>query len=539
MKNNLRSIVLYLIVSAILCACAVAPEKIDGEKANPTAENDAYPIHYDISIGYWDIEQAVNSQDAMVDSIEDKFNITISPVNVAWGDDLERYLIMASTGKLPNVFSANVTRSSTYWDWAKQGIIRALPKNLSSYPNLDRVLNSDEANLLKIDNLIYCIPRTAFADRDLSYSDVGLLVRRDWMDKLGIKNPQNFSEFSEMLTRFTLEDPDENGINDTAGLSVNNRYALGKWIILTLNADCNTYSWVKRDGEYVPSFVTEDFLDIVTALDYMYETQALDKDFAIQRVNEATDKFAKGSLGALEYKSAPSAIATIAELWEEYQPDKDFSECVDFLPVFPSLDGNTYRNVSISYWSESLISSSVDDAKMERIVALYDYLLSEDGTMFSKYGIEGTDFIKTDEGVEITRKKNDSENGYMPLTEIYPSARFLKTLASWGLSEMDFLPNQTNYFVYGKGIVDMCYNSMEWTFKNTIEMDRPVEVMTLAAMENNEFTTERVVDDLTRVILSSEDAVEAWKKVVAEYEAEGINEMIAGMNELANEYGLK
>ncbi len=538
MKNKIKSIALYIISAIILCSCSVSTDNNIAAESTDLVNN-SYPVHYDISIGYWDIDNAVGTYDELLRAIEDKFNISISPVSVSWGDYLERYLIMASTGKLPNVFSANVTRSSTYWDWAKQGIIRALPQNLEQHGNVVKALSLDEAKLLEIDGKYYCIPRTAFADEDLSYSDVGLLIRRDWMEALGIENPQNFEEFSEMLTRFALEDPDGNGVDDTSGLSVNNRYALGKWVILTLHADFNTYSWVKRDGEYIPSFMTEDFLDIITALDYMYETKALDQDFAIQRVNEATSKFAKGELGALEYKSSPSAVSTVKELWNEYQPGKDFDECVDLLPVFPSLDGNTYRNVSISYWSESLISSSVDDGKMERILSLYDYLMSAEGTQLAKYGIEGKDFNNTGDGVKITRTKNSEGDGYMPLDEIYPSASYLSTLASWGVSKQDFLPNESNNFVYGEDVATMCYDYMEWTFNNTVVMDRPVEFMTLASMGNNEFTSDRVIDDITRVILSSDDAMAAWQNIVAGYEDEGINEMIADMNELAKKYDIK
>ena len=46
----------------------------------------------------------------------------------------------------------------------------------------------------------------------------GILIRKDWLDKLGLKVPKTTDEFFEVMKAFTFKDPDGNGKNDTYGL---------------------------------------------------------------------------------------------------------------------------------------------------------------------------------------------------------------------------------------------------------------------------------------------------------------------------------
>jgi putative aldouronate transport system substrate-binding protein len=45
-------------------------------------------------------------------------------------------------------------------------------------------------------------------------------VRKDWMEKLGLGEPQDLDEYYRMLKAFTTQDPDGNGVNDTYGLAL-------------------------------------------------------------------------------------------------------------------------------------------------------------------------------------------------------------------------------------------------------------------------------------------------------------------------------
>ncbi|NOY10350.1 MAG: extracellular solute-binding protein [Spirochaetes bacterium] len=46
------------------------------------------------------------------------------------------------------------------------------------------------------------------------------IVRKDWMEKLGIADPNTLDEYYQMLKAFKTQDPDGNGIDDTYGLAI-------------------------------------------------------------------------------------------------------------------------------------------------------------------------------------------------------------------------------------------------------------------------------------------------------------------------------
>jgi ABC-type glycerol-3-phosphate transport system substrate-binding protein len=49
---------------------------------------------------------------------------------------------------------------------------------------------------------------------------VGLFVRKSWLDNLGAEVPTNWQELSDLAVRFTTEDPDGNGVDDTFGYCI-------------------------------------------------------------------------------------------------------------------------------------------------------------------------------------------------------------------------------------------------------------------------------------------------------------------------------
>ena len=62
------------------------------------------------------------------------------------------------------------------------------------------------------------------------------------------------------------------------------------------------------------------------------------------------------------------------------------------------------------YWGVNSISTNVDDEKLDRILDIWDWLLSDEGMNFRMYGFEGKDFVKTGDGIELLWSKNDLGN---------------------------------------------------------------------------------------------------------------------------------
>lgn len=506
-------------------------------------EGKDFSSHLEISIAYWDIEDmaALPQADAIQACIEKLLNITIKPISVSWTNYKDYYQMLDATDNLPDVF-ANVTISSNdsndsaiYEEYISSGSIRALPDDLSEYPNLSRIF--DEVPSIRYrDGKFYAIPRITFTDSVLSSTDAAMLVRRDWMNSLGISDPRNLEEFAAMCSAFAREDPDGNGLDDTIGYNVNNRVALGKWLILGIAPECNTYNWVEaEDGSYVPSWTTEAFEQVVTAYRMLYDCQGLDPDFYVKTPDTVLEDFASGRLGALEYKSSAGSISELLRKWNLYN-DQPFEDCVDVLHIFQAPDGNCYSNSSSLFWSESFLSSSVDDEKLERILCLYEFLLSEEGLRLTKYGIEGEDYQVNADGECESLISSDTKSHALVLKDKYPSIALFVNLANIGGSWSDFENTPINVARYGKHCVELANKDLLWNQEHTIQVERPYDFLLFPKENSSHFSTGDAFDSFVKCIIGSEDPLIMWQDFLESCREEGLEEYIARQNQLYRDH---
>nr|WP_296486834.1 hypothetical protein [uncultured Acetatifactor sp.] len=502
----------------------------------------------DISVGYWDIDAMTKTTqpDGMTRYIEELFNITLHPMSVTWTNYKERYQFLSFTNSLPDMF-ATITLSSTdnndtatYSDLVGSGSIRSLPEDMSAYPILKGMLEA-APSIRYIDGRYYAIPRISYMDPILGAMDAAILVRRDWMDNLGYDDPQNFEEFAELTAAFANDDPDGNGLDDTIGYNVNNRSALGKWVILGIAPECNVYSWVEENGRFVPSWTTDAFQDVVSAYRYLYETGGLDPAFYSKSPTTIQDDFAAGRLGAMEYKSFPMSLMDLKEDWDMLN-DKPFEECVDILPIFPAPNGVRYSNSSNLFWSETYISSSVDDAKLERILALFEFLMSEEGQDFCHYGIEGEDYIRLESGeyqclLDLTSADGKSVSLSTALAEKYPSSSLFVNLATWDICDWNSLEmNEMNFLLYGEHCMKLSNKSALWFRDNTTQLERPYAFLNFPKEATDLFSTNRAFEAFVDCVIGDQDAVAMWKDVLEDMRENGLEEYIDRQNELYREY---
>lgn len=517
----------FALSSIILCGCSSNTTTVSAYTNLDTL---------DVSIGYWNIEDMSNiKKDDMRSYIEKMFSISITPISVDWSNYKDYYQMLSVTNSLPDVFatltiSSNDSNDSAYYeDLILSGSIQPLPDDLHEWPNLEKLMNQLSYTRYS-DGHFYAIPRLSFVDPILACSDAAMIVRRDWMENLELDNPTTIDEFIDLIASFANEDPDQNGVDDTIGYNVNALTALGKWVMLGIAPNCNTYGWIEQDGSYIPSWYSDDFRDVVAIYQKMYEIGGLDPDFYLKNPNEVVSDFASGRLGALEYKSSPSSLQLLEEQWNLYN-DKPFEECVDILPMFPAPDGTTYCNSSSPFWSESFISSSVDDEKLKRILAMFDFLLSDEGLYMSKYGLENIDY-KVDSTGNYTCLLDTNKTSLLTLLENkYPSITLFSGLATWGGSDADFALNDMNFARYGKHCVVLANKDITWNKEHAVLVNRPYDFLISPKESSELFSTANAFSCFIKAIIGSEPALSMWDASIEEMEKQGLNDYIKRQND--------
>ena len=538
MKKQLSFLLLFSFF--LLSGCHVGDDSTT--VASTTSD---YDTHFEISVAFWDIQamESATTKDPMWECIEEKFNITLLPINLNWSDYNERLLIMSVSDSLPDVFATNtLINESTpllIEDLLNRELIRSLPSDLVAYPNISWTVSELREFITFTDDQIYAFPRCSFLDSSLSSSDAGVLVRKDWLDTLGIEPPQNIEEFIAMTAAFAGDDPDGNGLDDTIGYNSNTVTTLGKWLNLGIAPHCNVYSWVESDTLFIPSFLTPEFEQVVTSYRKLYEVGGLDPNFYTKKTNDALYDFARGKLGVLEHKLSPAAISEVEIQWNSFQGNAlPFEEAVTYLRIFPSPEGITYSNSSLQFWSESMFSSNVDDEKMERILALYDYLISEEGFMLTRYGMENLDYTIDESGNYVCLLDTSKDSLNALLTKKYPALNLFKSLATWGGTQDDFFPNTANILRYGEHPTQLAYDSLIWNHENTTPISRADTFNSLIKKNNTRFSITSMQDDFIEVIIGTDDPIAMWHNKIEAWYQNGLEEYILEQNELANEKGI-
>ncbi|QHW35091.1 extracellular solute-binding protein [Paenibacillus rhizovicinus] len=128
-------------------------------------------------------------------------------------------LLMSAKDTRPNILWTGDTKE--YTKWVKAGIVQDLTPSLQKYGKeiLDYYTKDtmfyhwDKSG--KIFRVPGDVPEASF---------MTTIVRKDWLDKLGLKEPKTLDEYVAMLRAFTNDDPDGNGKKDTYGLSGDNYY---------------------------------------------------------------------------------------------------------------------------------------------------------------------------------------------------------------------------------------------------------------------------------------------------------------------------
>lgn len=539
-KSLLALLVALTIMASSIAGCGSVKEatfETTNKPATSTmqttvAETSVPKDKMEISIALWNITGSLpqGTDDKVFDVLKQKLNITIKPVNLTWDDYTQKVQIWAASQQLPDVFAVDTRKGQTYKKWVDQGVVRAVPENLSKYPNLKGLLDQPNVMAYKDPNgKYYCIPRPAFKNTANYCLEYGIKVRKDWMENVGItKDPENTDEFIALMKAFVEKDPDRNGQNDTIGITAYN----AGWMINNLNTSlCPELNipWIKEDGKWIPGFFSKKVVAGLKEMKKIYDSGAMDKDMAILKGTEGEDKFFTGKAGALAHK--PSLDEAEGEKWSKAYPDKKYGDSVMVLNPWKAPDGNTYRFEEDSVWSESYFPANVSDEKMDRILMLYDFMLSPEGMNLFHYGIEGTDYKKNGDKIEITRPK-DKSGSFVKLSSIYPICNEFWFLATWD-SEFCIMEDPTIEPSRLKVINDYYKFNMEKCIAVPTNYTLPFIDIPSKDKMNADY-----VGDIMKSIMS-DDVEKTWNEIIAEHMKNGYEKAIQEMNDAAAKAGIQ
>ncbi|WP_460798599.1 extracellular solute-binding protein, partial [Microbacterium sp. GXF0217] len=301
-------------------------------------------------------------------SYGDKVNITLA------GDDLPQVMVIQS--KDPS-FVRNA-EAGAYWD---------LTEYLDDYPNLKTTL-PDVQNNASVNGHVYGI----FRGRDVMRQAV--IIRKDWLDNLGLDLPETTEDLYEIAKAFTDEDPDDNGIDDTYGITI------PKWPApIGTNSPWDAIEtwygagnrWTERDGELVPNFTTDEWLEAVQFERRLVEEGLVNGDFATLDPTKWDEQFLTGKGGIIV--DVHSRATVLAGLLKQLDPE-NFTSQITVTGNLIGPDGELHALPTAGYSGYLVIPKAQvrTEAQLRGVLEVLNKLNSFEAGVLLNNGIEGVTY---------------------------------------------------------------------------------------------------------------------------------------------------
>ncbi|GHU90616.1 sugar ABC transporter substrate-binding protein [Spirochaetia bacterium] len=531
MKRKQAVVIVVSLLAAVFClgGCKGKSQGAGSSAGNADAGN-SFAEKIELSVAMWGIGEAFNDPNAKNDTIynalSEKFNVTIKPIQVTWNDWQEKSRIWAASDQLPDLFIADAP-AGQYNTWATQGVIKALPDDLSKFPNIQAVMAQPSVKPLAVDGKFYKFPRMTYATANDWVNDRNIIYRKDWLKQAGYDHqPQSFEEFVEMSKKVMAQHP------GAVGISSHHHEYLAIFMLGIYPEGGKRNVWAKEDGLWKPNYATRGFAQGVAQLRTLYKEGILDPDFALLKDEEGVAKYMNGkAFGVL----SGTVRWSYEEAWKAANPGITAEEAIGFMDIWPAPDGNRYYFSETPYWSETMFNGKLSDKKMERALYLLDYMYSDEYQVQKANGVEGVDFT-IDNGAYVSLLPEGESLG-----KKYPITNSMGSLSAWG-GWLPYVGKQVistdPYVAYTDRLNIENLNYKKATAK-PMPVNYDIKLMSTPAKDKASSLDIDSTTDTVRVIMGNQDPIAMWQEVIKSYEGRGMAEAIKEVNEKAKELGIQ
>lgn len=129
-----------------------------------------------------------------------------------------------------------------------------------------------------------------------------IFLRHDWLENLGLPEPETFEDFMNVALAFTNDDPDGNGVKDTYGFAMTSDLFDTTFADMSGLAQCyGAYpeKWIKSadDSELVFGSIQPEMKEALGKLQELVQAGAIDPEFGVKKFADAALETASGRAG--------------------------------------------------------------------------------------------------------------------------------------------------------------------------------------------------------------------------------------------------
>ncbi|OMF95390.1 extracellular solute-binding protein [Paenibacillus sp. FSL R7-0273] len=397
-RRIMFSLMTFLLAGSTLTGCS---GNNGNKEAAPSTDSSTeaaavtYPIETDKTLTYWgalpNALTGVRSEHAEVPFYQEwqkqtgiKVDFTAPPTNQID----ESFNVMLASGELPDMLEYNFFGFPGGPEKAiKDGYILELNELIDKYaPNYKKYLQEhpEVEKMVKTDNgSYYAFPFIRGDESLLTFQ--GPVIRKDWLDELGLPVPETIDEWTATLKAFKEKKGAAAPISFVGKPRVFNELGNGAFV----GAFGVTRDFYLEDGKVKFGPAEPGYKDFLSLFRQWYAEGLLDKDVATVDSKVMDANITSGATGAT-WGNSGGGIGK----WTPILKEKDSKASIIAAP-YPVLEkGTTPKFGQRDYFMSTggMVAISATSKNAELAVKLLDYGYSEAGSMLFNFGTEGVSY---------------------------------------------------------------------------------------------------------------------------------------------------
>ncbi|MGO4494942.1 ABC transporter substrate-binding protein [Paenibacillus sp. 2RAB27] len=425
------------------------------------------------------------------------YKVTYDMLPVENPDD-KLNLLMANKEK----YAYMLLSGPQYSKLAASGALEPIDELVNKYgTNMKNVISQTSWNGAKLNGKIFGIPQTGSG----TIVNTQLIVRQDWMDELGLKAPTTRDELYTVLK--TLKEK-KNVIGLSGGKSPLLPEVLPTFGIPMVQGTA-TSGWQDVNGKLVNAIENPNMKKYLEFMKKLYTEKLIDQEWSLNQANKVIENFTSGKAAIISnaYFNAP----TVQNALLKNSPNAKIGS----FPYFKGDDGKVQvmGSAGISFYVG--IPKWADNK--EDIIKYLDLKLDKDIFKEAAIGKEGVHYkLENGNYFPILPKFNDEYNN---------ASTFLT-----GVDEKNY-PTYWQARVRKDPILTDSFTKIQEAAKGNIVLDPLAFAPPLEAIGKYNLKLQKLMEDTFLKYITGAEPLENYDKFVAQWKADGGEEMTKAANE--------
>ena len=333
-------------------------------------------------------------------------NLKLTPLPAKSADQTKLILDAASSGKLPDLFS---TTGEALSKMIQSEDVAPVESMFDMMPNRTaKMYDEYSRNVYNTKGHSY-----ALAQQSSVAQNEGLLIRKDWLDKLSLKVPVTIDEFFDVMRDFTFRDPDGNGKDDTFGFGAflevrKEEDGLGRKFQPFFGAFGVPGTFCLEKDRAGLSIYKPEYYDALEFIRKIIEAKVIDPNWDAYGKDDFRNAWKSGRFGIMREQNAAFALEANYKPFDDAYPEGEW--IVIDAPVGPG--GKKSVGIFTETGHRLLAVSKKAEPKLAKIAELLEWMSSDEGYHLLGYGIEGENYTRDAAGKISVENLPDPSKAY-------------------------------------------------------------------------------------------------------------------------------